>query len=155
MILFFSIQVSVSKSSLSLAVFCACSSSTRSQLLQNIFQSQLTLQLMHLQLLNLKSLSSYPPPPPPSPILFISSLSILYFSVFPTFLLFTRTSPGMVTSMILTSFLVLSIIAMSGRQASILVSHWIVKSRKIFFLNNPIWLILVPLWCSFKAMFFT
>ena len=63
MILFFSIQVSVSKSSLSLAVFCACSSSTQSQLLQNIFQSQLTLQLMHLQLLTLQSLSSYPPPP--------------------------------------------------------------------------------------------
>ena len=153
MILFFSIQVSVSKSSLSLAVFCACSTSTPSQLLQNIFQSQLTLQLMHLQLLTLQSLSSYSPPPPP--ILIISSLTILYFSVFPTFLLFTRTSPGMVTSMILTSFLVLSIIEMSGRQASILVSHWIVKSRKIFFLNNSIWLILLPLWCSFKAMFFT
>ena len=89
------------------------------------------------------------------PILFVSSLSILYFSVFPTFLFFTRTSPGMVTSTILTSFLVLSIIAMSGRQALILVLHWIVKSRKIFFLNNSIWLILVPLRCSFKAMFFT
>ena len=71
MILFFSIQVSVSKSSLSLAVFCACSTSTPSQLLQNIFQSQLTLQLMHLQLLTLQSLSSYSPPPSPHSIHFI------------------------------------------------------------------------------------
>ena len=66
-------------------------------------------------------------------ILAISSLSLLYFSVFPTFLLFTRSSPGMARSTILTSFLVLSITTKSGRRVSILISHWIVKSHRILY----------------------
>ena len=90
-------------------------------------------------------------------ILAVSSLSILYFSVFPTSLLFTRSFPGMLTSTILTSFLVWSITTISGHRDSILVSHWIVKSHSIlypFVLNNSIWLMLVPLLCSWKTMFF-
>ena len=46
-------------------------------------------------------------------ILAISSLSILYFSVFPASFSFTRTSPGMVTPTILISFSVLLIIKYS------------------------------------------
>ena len=60
-------------------------------------------------------------------ILVISSLSILYFSVLPTSL----TSAGMVTYTILTFFLVLSIITISGSRTSALISQWIVKSHKI------------------------
>ena len=66
-------------------------------------------------------------------IVAISSLSTLYFSNFPTFYLFTHTSPGLVASTILTSFMALSITTISGRRASILVSHWIVKSYRIFY----------------------
>ena len=57
--------------------------------------------------------------------------------IFATSLWFTHTSPGMVRFMILTSFLVLSI---SGRWASILMIHWILKSHGILcilFLINP------------------
>ena len=93
--------------------------SSQSQLLQYTSQSHLILHLMHLQLM--------------PHILVILSLSTLYFSIFPTSFSFTRTSPDMVTSTILTSFLVLSIITISGRRASILVSHWIVKSHRIFY----------------------
>ena len=45
----------------------------------------------------------------------ISSLSTLYFSVFPASLSFTCTPPGMVTYTILTSFWVLSIKTILGR----------------------------------------
>ena len=64
--------------------------------------------------------------------LVISSLSTLHFSIFPASLLFTHSSPGTITSTILT-FLVLSIRAISGHRASILVSHWILKSLGIFY----------------------
>ena len=50
-------------------------------------------------------------------ILAIPSLNTLYFAIFPTFLSFTRSSPGMVTSTILTSIWVLSITTISGRRA--------------------------------------
>ena len=66
-------------------------------------------------------------------ILGISSFNILYFSIFSTFLSFSRISLGMVTSTILTFFLVLSIITISCRQASILVSHRIAKSHRILY----------------------
>ena len=66
-------------------------------------------------------------------ILAISFLSTLYFSIFPTSLSFNRTSPGMVTSTFLTSFLALSVTTISGRRASILVSHWIVNSHRILY----------------------
>ena len=60
-------------------------------------------------------------------ILAISSLSIFYFSVVPISL---RSSPGMVTPMILVS-LILSIMAIPDRRPSILTSLWIVKSNSI------------------------
>ena len=66
-------------------------------------------------------------------IVAISSLSTLYFSNFPTFYSFTRTFPGLVTSTILTAFMALSKKTTSGRWASILVWHWIVKSYEILY----------------------
>ena len=63
----------------------------------------------------------------------ISSLGAFYFSIFPISLLFIYTSPSMVTSMILPSFLVLSITAISGPQASIFISRWIMKSHRILY----------------------
>ena len=126
---FFNIQVPVSKSLLSsiklfLCMFCSHLNPNCCNILLKASWYWI-LHPMHLQVLGLQSLPSC------LHILVISSLSNLYFSIFPTSLSFTRSSPGMVTSTILTSVLVLSITTTSDRRPSILVSHWIVKSHRI------------------------
>ena len=116
---FFSIQEPVSKSLLSpiKLFFVHVLPSSQSQLLEYTSQSQLILHPNAPTTTGI-TITSFMPH-----ILAISSLSTLYFSIFPTSLSFTRIFPGMVTSTILTSFLALSITTISGRRASMLVSH--------------------------------
>ena len=119
--LFFSIQVLVSKSllypiknKLFFVFFVHVLLSSQSQLLQYISKpgdiapdAPTTTRI---------TITSFIPLIPAIP-----SLSAFYLSMFPTLLSFTHSSLGMVISMIITSILVLSITTISGRRASFLV----------------------------------
>ena len=140
---FFSIQVPFSISLLSPVklFFVHVQLASRSQLLQYTSQSQLTWHLMHLQLRDNNYLlhTSHFCDVTFKHFIF---LNLLYFHFVP------RSSPGMVTSMILTSFLALSITTISPHRASILVSHWIIKSHRILY---PLFSITLSGSCSYHC----
>ena len=59
--------------------------------------------------------------------------------------------------MILTSFVILSITTISDRHASVMMSRWFIKSFRTSYslFSVTLWLMLLPLWCYIRPMFFT
>ena len=139
MMLFFSIQVPVSKSLLSpiKLFFVHVLLTSQSKLLQYTSQSELILHLMHLQLLGLQSLPSCP--------------TFLYF---PFVHQFISRYGNIYDLTFLLGFLSKNNIWLSSFNLGITLDCKIPQNLVPFVLNNSIWLMLVPVLCSLEFMFF-